>query len=78
MPMALSLSFPAVLCTVFLVDRIFTIYTRNLPLDVACRIWDLFCRDGDVFLYRTALGKRGNKGTYNVQISTCTCKQMYK
>ena len=31
-------------------------YTRNLPLDVACRVWDLFCRDGDFFLYRTALG----------------------
>ena len=32
-------------------------YTRVLPLDVACRVWDLFCRDGDVFLYRTALGR---------------------
>ena len=36
--------------------RIVTLYTRNLPLDIACRVWDLFCRDGDVFLYRTALG----------------------
>ena len=36
--------------------RIFTIYTRVLPLDVACRVWDMFCRDGDIFLYRTALG----------------------
>ncbi|XP_003383946.3 PREDICTED: TBC1 domain family member 12-like [Amphimedon queenslandica] len=40
----------------YLIEWIFTIYTRNLPLDVACRVWDLFCRDGDFFLYRTALG----------------------
>lgn len=37
--------------------RIFTIYTKTLPLDVACRVWDMFCRDGDIFLFRTALGK---------------------
>ena len=37
--------------------RIFTIYTRVLPLDVACRVWDMFCRDGDSFLFRTALGQ---------------------
>ena len=36
--------------------RIFTIYTRTLPLDVACRVWDMFCRDGDFFLFRTAIG----------------------
>jgi hypothetical protein len=40
----------------YLMEWIFTIYTRVLPLDIACRVWDLFCRDGDVFLYRTALG----------------------
>lgn len=38
------------------VCRIFTIYTRSLPLDIACRVWDMFCRDGDSFLFRTALG----------------------
>jgi len=31
-------------------------YTKVLPLDIACRVWDLFCRDGDSFLFRTALG----------------------
>ena len=40
-------------------DRIFTIYTRTLPLDIACRVWDMFCRDGDSFLFRTALGMYG-------------------
>ncbi|EPY88694.1 hypothetical protein CB1_000159029 [Camelus ferus] len=37
-------------------DRIFTLYSKSLPLDLACRIWDVFCRDGEEFLFRTALG----------------------
>ena len=43
-------------CLFCIFDRIFTIYTRTLPLDIACRVWDMFCRDGDSFLFRTALG----------------------
>ena len=39
------------------VIRIFTLYSKSLPLDVASRVWDVFCRDGDVFLFSTALGK---------------------
>ncbi|MBZ3890408.1 TBC1 domain family member 14 [Sciurus carolinensis] len=35
---------------------IFTLYSKSLPLDLACRIWDVFCRDGEEFLFRTALG----------------------
>uniref|UniRef100_S4REN4 TBC1 domain family member 12 n=1 Tax=Petromyzon marinus TaxID=7757 RepID=S4REN4_PETMA len=35
---------------------IFTLYSKALPLDVACRVWDVFCRDGEEFLFRTALG----------------------
>lgn len=31
-------------------------YSKSLPLDLACRIWDVFCRDGEEFLFRTALG----------------------
>lgn len=37
-------------------SRIFTLYSKSLPLDLACRIWDVFCRDGEEFLFRTALG----------------------
>ena len=37
-------------------SRIFTLYSKALPLDVACRVWDVFCRDGEEFLFRTALG----------------------
>lgn len=37
-------------------SRIFTLYSKSLPLDLACRVWDVFCRDGEEFLFRTALG----------------------
>lgn len=37
-------------------SRIFTLYSKSLPLDVACRVWDVFCRDGEESLFRTALG----------------------
>ncbi|CAH2322087.1 nucleolar complex 3 homolog [Pelobates cultripes] len=36
--------------------KIFTLYSKSLPLDLACRVWDVFCRDGEEFLFRTALG----------------------
>lgn len=37
-------------------SRIFTLYSKSLPLDVACRVWDVFCRDGEESLFRTGLG----------------------
>eukprot|EP00118_Oscarella_pearsei_P008821 m.47423 g.47423 ORF g.47423 m.47423 type:complete len:552 (+) comp33784_c0_seq4:415-2070(+) len=40
----------------FLIDWIYSLYSKALPLDVACRVWDVYFRDGDVFLFRTALG----------------------
>ncbi|MGH0155422.1 UNVERIFIED_CONTAM: hypothetical protein FKN15_029802 [Acipenser sinensis] len=41
---------------IYLIDWIFTLYSKSLPLDLACRVWDVFCRDGDEFLFHTALG----------------------
>ncbi|KAM9718364.1 TBC1 domain family member 14 isoform 1-T1 [Menidia menidia] len=41
---------------IYLIDWIFTLYSKSLPLDLACRVWDVFCRDGEEFLFRTALG----------------------
>uniref|UniRef100_A0A8C6EBH0 Rab-GAP TBC domain-containing protein n=1 Tax=Microcebus murinus TaxID=30608 RepID=A0A8C6EBH0_MICMU len=41
---------------IYLIDWIFTLYSKSLPLDLACRIWDVFCRDGEEFLFHTALG----------------------
>uniref|UniRef100_A0A8C4QI17 TBC1 domain family, member 14 n=1 Tax=Eptatretus burgeri TaxID=7764 RepID=A0A8C4QI17_EPTBU len=40
---------------IYLIDWIFTLYSKSLPLDVACRVWDVFCRDGEEFLFRTAI-----------------------
>uniref|UniRef100_A0A7N6C4C0 Rab-GAP TBC domain-containing protein n=1 Tax=Anabas testudineus TaxID=64144 RepID=A0A7N6C4C0_ANATE len=40
----------------YLIDWIFTLYSKSLPLDVACRVWDIFCRDGEESLFRTGLG----------------------
>ncbi|XP_068111327.1 TBC1 domain family member 12 isoform X2 [Hyperolius riggenbachi] len=40
----------------YLIDWIFTLYSKSLPLDLACRVWDVFCRDGEEYLFRTALG----------------------
>ena len=34
----------------------YTLFAKSLPLDVASRVWDVFCRDGEEFLFRTALG----------------------
>ncbi|XP_073345484.1 TBC1 domain family member 12-like [Pagrus major] len=40
----------------YLMDWILSLYTKPLPLEVACRVWDVFFRDGEEFLFRTALG----------------------
>lgn len=41
----------------YLVDWLYTLFSKSLPLDVACRIWDVFLRDGETFLVRAALGE---------------------
>lgn len=41
----------------YLLDWIYTIFAKAMPLDVACRIWDVFLRDGYEFIFRTALGE---------------------
>ncbi|XP_046667469.1 TBC1 domain family member 14-like isoform X1 [Homalodisca vitripennis] len=40
----------------YLLDWIYTVFTKAMSLDLASRVWDVFLRDGDEFLFRTALG----------------------
>ncbi|XP_033632900.1 TBC1 domain family member 14-like [Asterias rubens] len=40
----------------YIIDWMYTLYTKSLPLDVACRFLDVFFRDGEEFIFRTALG----------------------
>ena len=32
-------------------------FSKALDLDTASRVWDVFCRDGEEFLFRTAIGR---------------------
>jgi hypothetical protein len=36
--------------------RIFTLFSKSLPLDIVSRVWDVYLRDKEEFLFRTALG----------------------
>ena len=40
----------------YLQEWIYTLYSRSLPLDLASRVWDVYCRDGDDFIFRIAIG----------------------
>ncbi|CAH0394159.1 unnamed protein product [Bemisia tabaci] len=40
----------------YLLDWVYTVFSKAMSLDLASRIWDVFLRDGEEFLFRTALG----------------------
>lgn len=40
----------------YIIDWMYTLFIKCMPLDVACVILDVFFRDGEEFLFRTALG----------------------
>lgn len=40
----------------YLLDWIYTVFTKAMNLDLASRVWDVFIRDGEQFLFRAALG----------------------
>ncbi|XP_072041794.1 TBC1 domain family member 12-like isoform X2 [Amphiura filiformis] len=40
----------------YIIEWLYTLHSKSLPLDVSCRVWDVFFRDGEEFLFRTALG----------------------
>ncbi|XP_070210065.1 TBC1 domain family member 14-like isoform X2 [Littorina saxatilis] len=39
----------------YLMEWIFLLFSKSLPLDVACRVWDVYCRDGEEFLFQASL-----------------------
>lgn len=41
----------------YLLDWIYTVFTKAMNLDLASRVWDVFLRDGEEFLFKVALGK---------------------
>lgn len=40
----------------YLLEWLYTAFAKAMPLDAACRIWDLFLRDGGTFLFAAAVG----------------------
>ena len=40
----------------YLFEWIITLYTNTLNLDVASRVWDFFLIDGEIILFKTAIG----------------------
>ncbi|CAJ0920735.1 unnamed protein product, partial [Mesorhabditis belari] len=42
---------------IYLIEWIYTMFAKSLSLDVTCRVWDVFFRDGEEFIFKTALGK---------------------
>lgn len=45
----------------YLLDWLYTVFAKAMPLDVASRVWDVFLRDGEQFLFRAALGMLHHK-----------------
>ncbi|XP_073947606.1 TBC1 domain family member 12-like isoform X2 [Choristoneura fumiferana] len=46
----------AVAPELYLLEWLYTAFAKAMPLDAACRVWDVFLRDGGTFLFNTALG----------------------
>lgn len=40
----------------YMLDWVFTLFSKPFDIEVVCRLWDVFFRDGEIFIYRTALG----------------------
>lgn len=65
-----------VLCQPF--GRFFTSFSKSLPLEAASRVWDVFFRDGDEFLFRTGLGKAATVLCIRDWLSICFLSLFWK
>ena len=51
-----KLNFLGMASNFYMLDWVFTLFSKPFDIDVACRLWDVFFRDGELFIYRAALG----------------------
>ncbi|GMT35595.1 hypothetical protein PFISCL1PPCAC_26892, partial [Pristionchus fissidentatus] len=40
----------------YLIEWVYTLFSKSLPLELTCRVWDVFLRDDEEFVFKTALG----------------------
>jgi hypothetical protein len=40
----------------YIIDWILTVFSRSLPIDVAARVWDFYLYEGELFIFKVALG----------------------
>mmetsp|Transcript_45728 Transcript_45728/g.74593 ORF Transcript_45728/g.74593 Transcript_45728/m.74593 type:complete len:372 (-) Transcript_45728:380-1495(-) len=40
----------------YLMDWLLTLFSKSLPLDIACHMWDCYVLEGETFMYRASLG----------------------
>ena len=59
----------------YALDWFFTLFSKSLPLDLVSRIWDMFFRDGDAFIFRTAIAILSLYEDRLCQLDTFHCLQ---
>jgi hypothetical protein len=40
----------------YMIDWLLTLYSRSMPLDIAARVWDLYLYEGEISLFKVAIG----------------------
>ena len=40
----------------YMIDWLLTLYSRSMPIDIAARVWDLYLCEGEITLFRVAIG----------------------
>ncbi|KAI6646552.1 TBC1 domain family member 14 isoform X2 [Oopsacas minuta] len=51
-----KLNYVGITSNFYMLDWVFTLFSKPFDIEVVCRLWDVFFRDGELFIYRTALG----------------------